>query len=204
MTTPGRFICILALLAAATARAECGCLWQGSFSDVQGDTDLVASGTVTGRKGNSIDLSVEGLLRGSEHLPEIRIWLKTGDYCRPEAELFPPGSQWVMALHRIDREVPGGFDPGTPNISYGRIGDYSLSSCGGYWLKLVDGLVTGNLVQAPRWVRDPKMTPVLLDLVAGYVSGELDADVLAKASREDPALKELMLDTRAFLREQGD
>ena len=204
MTTPGRFICILALLAAATARAECGCLWQGSFSDVQGDTDLVASGTVTGRKGNSIDLSVEGLLRGSEHLPEIRIWLKTGDYCRPEAELFPPGSQWVMALHRIDREVPGGFDPGTPNISYGRIGDYSLSSCGGYWLKLVDDLVTGNLVQAPRWVRDPKMTPVLLDLVAGYVSGELDADVLAKASREDPALKELMLDTRAFLREQGD
>ena len=204
MTTPGRFICILALLAAATARAECGCLWQGSFSDVQGDTDLVASGTVTGRKGNSIDLSVERLLRGSEHLPEIRIWLKTGDYCRPEAELFPPGSQWVMALHRIDREVPGGFDPGTPNISYGRIGDYSLSSCGGYWLKLVDGLVTGNLVQAPRWVRDPKMTPVLLDLVAGYVSGELDADVLAKASREDPALKELMLDTRAFLREQGD
>ena len=204
MTTPGRFICILALLAAATARAECGCLWQGSFSDVQGDTDLVASGTVTGRKGNSIDLSVERLLRGSEHLPEIRIWLKTGDYCRPEAELFPPGSQWVMALHRIDQEVPGGFDPGTPNISYGRIGDYSLSSCGGYWLKLVDGLVTGNLVQAPRWVRDPKMTPVLLDLVAGYVSGELDADVLAKASREDPALKELMLDTRAFLREQGD
>ncbi len=204
MTTLGRLIGILALLAASPARAECGCLWQGSFSDVQGDTDLVVSGTVTGRKGNSIDLSVERLLRGSEHLPEIRIWLKTGDYCRPEPELFPPGSQWVMALHRIDREVPGGFDPGTPNVSYGRIGDYSLSSCGGYWLKLVDGLVTGNLVQAPRWVHDPKMTPVLLDLVAGYVSGELDADVLAKASREDPALKELMFDTRAFLREQGD
>lgn len=199
-----RLLCILALLTGTAARAECECLWEGSFSDVQGDTDLVVSGTVTARKGNSIDLSVARLLRGSEHLPEIRIWLKTGDYCRPEPELFPPGTQWVMALHRIDEEVPGGFDPGTPNISYGRIGDYRLSSCGGYWLSLVNGLVTGNLVQAPRWVRDPKMTPVLLDLVAGYVSGELSAEVLAKASREDPALRELMLDTRAFLREQDD
>jgi len=199
-----RLICILALLASTAAWAECGCLWQGSFSDVQGDTDLVVSGTVTESKGNSIDLSLERLLRGREHMPEIRIWLKTGDYCRPEPELFPPGSQWVMALHRIEEEVPGGFDPGTPNISYGRIGDYSLSSCGGYWLKLSNDLVTGNLVEAPRWERDPKMTPVLLDLVAGYVSGELDTEVLAKASREDPALRELMLDTRAFLREQGD
>ena len=39
-----------------------------------------------------------------------------------------------MALFRIEQDVPGGFNPNTPNVSYGRPGDYSLSSCGGYWL----------------------------------------------------------------------
>lgn len=195
----GLLLCTL-LLVAAAARGECECLWQGDFSEVQASTSLVLSGTVLRRKGNSIDLSVDRLLRGQEHLDPIRVWLKAGDYCRPEPELFPVGSQWVMALHEIEQDVPGGFNPHTPNVSYGRIGDYSLSSCGGYWLKRSEEWVTGNLVQAPRWVREPKMTPVLLDLVADYVVGEADREALLQASREDPALRELMLDTRAFLR----
>jgi len=106
-----------------------------------------------------------------------------------------------MALSRIKEDVPGGFNPHTPNVGYGRVGDYSLSSCGGYWLRRSGDWVTGNLVQAPRWVREPKMTPVLLDLVAAFVEGEVPAQALLEASREDPAAKELMLDTRAFLRE---
>ena len=193
-------LCCALLLVAAVARGECECLWQGDFSEVQASTSLVLSGTVLRRKGKSIDLSVDRLLRGQEHLDPIRVWLQAGDYCRPEPELFPVGSQWVMALHEIEQDVPGGFNPHTPNVSYGRIGDYSLSSCGGYWLKRSEEWVTGNLVQAPRWVREPKMTPVLLDLVADYVVGEADREALLQASREDPALRELMLDTRAFLR----
>jgi hypothetical protein len=55
-------------------------------------------------------------------------------------------------------------------------------------------------VNAPRWVRDPKMTPVLIDLVADFIDGKIDAQVLLQASKEDPALRELMLDTREFLR----
>ena len=183
------------------AWAECDCLWQGSFVEVQSRADLVVSGTVAAGKGNSIDLAVERLLRGSTDEPEIRIWLKTGDYCRPEPELFPVGSEWVMALERIDQDVPGGFSPHTPNVSYGRPGDYQLSSCGGYWLHRSGDWVTGNLVAAPRWVREPKMTPVLLDLVAAFIDGEVTAGTLAEASREDPAARQLMLDTKAFLRE---
>ncbi len=195
---------LLLALAASGAAAECECIWRGSFSEVQGEADLVVSGTVLSGKGNSIDLAVERELRGQAHADSIRVWLKARDYCRPEAELFPPGSAWVMALHRIDAEVPGGFDPNTPNVSYGRVGDFYLSSCGGYWLEHQDGWVTGNLVDAPRWVRDPKMTPVLLDLVAAYIDGTVDAAALLAASREDPAVRELMLDTRAFLRGDGD
>jgi len=195
-------LCILGwLTTAAVARAECDCLWQGSFVDVQAGADLVVSGTVARAKGNSIDLAVERTLRGSTDAAEIRIWLKTADYCRPEAELFPPGSEWVMALSRIVEDVPGGFNPNTPNVSYGRPGDYSLSSCGGYWLSRSGDWVSGNLVQAPRWVRDPKMTPVLIDLLVAFIDGRVDAQALAEASREDPAARELMLDTKAFLRE---
>ena len=183
-----------------TSQAECECLWQGSFSDVQADTALVVSTTVLSGKGNSIDLKVDEILRGTSS-PEIRVWLKTGDYCRPEPALFPADSQWVLALHRIETISPGGFNPNTPNISYGRIGDYSLSSCGGYWLSLSENWVSGNLINAPRWVREPKMTPVLLPLLSAYVAGEVDASALLEASREDPALRELMLDTKAFLRQ---
>ncbi len=194
-------VCILACFTGyVSAQDECDCLWQGSFTEVEARADLVVSGTVVRGKGNSIDLSVERLLRGDTDEPELRVWLKTGDYCRPEPELFPRDSQWVMALFRIDEEVPDGFNPHTPNVSYGRLGDYELSSCGGYWLSRSDQWVTGNLVQAPRWVRAPKMTPVLLDLIADYVDGKVDAQTLLTASREDPAVRELMLDTRAFLR----
>jgi hypothetical protein len=193
---------VIAWVATATiARAECDCLWQGSFVEVQSRADLVVSGKVTAGKGNSIDLAIERPLRGGTDAAEIRIWLKTADYCRPEPELFPVGSEWVMALERIDEEVPGGFNPHTPNVSYGRPGDYILSSCGGYWLYRSGNWVTGNLVDAPRWVREPKMTPVLLDLVAAFIDGEVTARTLAEASREDPAARQLMLDTKAFLRE---
>jgi hypothetical protein len=201
-----RITCAIIVLLAVTssyARSECECLWEGSFSEVQAGADLVIAGAVTQGKGNSIDVALQQPLRGTSHTESVRIWLKSADYCRPEPELFPVGSQWVMALERINEEVPGGFDPNTPNVSYGRVGDYSLSSCGGYWLKLSDGWVTGNLVNAPRWVHDPKMTPVLLELLEDYIAGRTDADALREASEMDPAVRELMLDTRAFLRESG-
>lgn len=199
------YLFLLVVLACVTASpgagAECDCLWQGSFTDVEARTDLVVSGTVASGKGNSIDLTIDRVLRGDTDHPEIRIWLKTGDYCRPEPELFPAGSEWVMALFRISEDVPGGFNPHTPNVSYGRLGDYSLSSCGGYWLSRHGNWVTGNLVQAPRWAREPKMNPVLLNLIADYVDGKVDAQTLATASKADPAARDLMLDTKAFLRE---
>jgi hypothetical protein len=196
------FCCLLS--GPTQVRAECECLWEGSFTEVQADTQLVVSGTVVAGKGNSIDIEINQMLRGEESREQVRIWLKTADYCRPETALFPMHSQWVMALHKIEEIIPGGFNPNTPNLSYGRIGDYSLSSCGGFWLTQSENLVSGNLVDAPRWVREPKMTPVLIDLLADYVAGKVAADALLKASREDPALRELMLDTRAFLRDEDE
>jgi hypothetical protein len=191
------------LLTSQGCLAECECLWEGSFSEVQAGADLVVSGHVIAAKGNSIDLAIDQQLRGENSMPEIRVWLKTEDYCRPEAALFPRQSQWVMALHRITAIIPGGFNPNTPSLSYGRIGDYHLSSCGGYWLSQSENLVSGNLIEAPRWAREPDMTPVLLDLLTSYVNGVASASVLLEASKKDPELRKLMLDTKAFLREEN-
>ena len=201
---PGhRFLKLLLALVCQGAVAECECLWGGSFSDVQADTDLVVSGTVVSIAGNSIDLHVDRLLRGEAAGDTLRIWLKTADYCRPTVATFPVGTQWVMALHKIHEQVVGGFNPATPSVSYGRVGDYSLSSCGGYWLSQRGDHVSGNLVAGTRWVRQPKMTPVLLNIVEGYVRGELDLDTLLQASEEDPKLRELMLNTRTFIRNEN-
>ncbi|MFV8819759.1 delta-aminolevulinic acid dehydratase [Haliea sp. E17] len=185
------------------AWAECECLWRGSFAEVEAEADLVISATALSSKGNSVDFTVDRTLRGALSPAEVRVWMQARDYCRPPAEDFPPGSSWVLALQHIDAAVPGGFDPATPNISYGRVGDYLLSSCGGYWLKREQDYVTGPLVDSPRWERAPKMTPVLLDIVAAFVAGEVDVQTLKDASQENPALRELRLNTRAFLRASG-
>lgn len=191
---------LILVLPGAASRADCSCLWHGSFVDVHPDTDLVVAATVESGRGNAIDIDVAQVLRGPDYLQRARVWLQAADYCRPPRELFPEGSTWVMALQRIDSVPEDGFNPNTPNISYGREGDYILSSCGGYWLKLTANLVSGALVKSPRWSREPGMTPVLLDVVAAHVSGHIDDEAILEASREDPAVKELMLDTREFLR----
>jgi len=46
------------------------------------------------------------------------------------------------------------------------------------------------------------MTAVLIDLISAYLAGQIGADVLTEASRADPKARELMLDTRSFLRGQ--
>ncbi|WP_414981026.1 delta-aminolevulinic acid dehydratase [Congregibacter sp.] len=200
---------VLALLLSglsAALHAECACLWEGSFSDVQQSADLVIAGRILSIKGNAVDVAVEESLRGRTYLDSVRVWMETRDYCRPPAEDFPVGSRWVLALKRI-HEVPGdGFDPSTPSQSFGRVDDYYLSSCGGYWLDYSGEAVTGNLVNAPRWARNPDMTPVLIDLLRAFVRSEASSEALLKASREDPALTDLKLDTKAFLRgdEGGD
>ena len=56
-------LCFILTLLSPSGYAQCDCLWQGSFSDVQADTDLVVSGTVVATKGNSVDLAITRNLR---------------------------------------------------------------------------------------------------------------------------------------------
>jgi len=196
------FLLSLLTLQSQAVRAECNCLWRGPFSRVQADTDLVVSATVAAMRGNSIDLNIRQVLRGAVHTDTVRVWLDTGELCRAEPGTFDLESQWVMALDRVDEQVPGGFNPHTPDLSHGRVGDYSLSRCGGYWLSQSENLVSGNLTGGPRWDMEPKMSPVLLSLVAAFVAGDIDEATLKRAGETGPELQQLMLDTRVFLRQQ--
>jgi hypothetical protein len=186
--------------------ADCGCLWEGSFSEVAPQADLVVLGNIGSVKGNAVDMTPVSALKGELWLDPVRVWMKTRDYCRPPVEDFPEGSRWIMALSQI-REVPeDGFNPSTPNQSFGRQFDYVLSSCGGYWLRVNGNTAIGNLVpDMPRFYHHPDMSPVLIDLIAGYLNGEIALDKLTEASRERPEeVNTLILDTRSFLRGQED
>lgn len=189
-----------AMLASSAAQAECGCIWEGSFADVAASADLIVAGSVQTQKGNAADFRIEETLSGPDYHTDVRVWMQTGDYCRPPIEDFPLNSRWVMALKKITEVPEGGFNPSTPSQSFGRSGDYYLSSCGGYWLNYSGEAVTGNLVDAPRWARDPDMTPVLIDVLRAFVHQKASREALLEASQEDPELMDLMLDTKAFLR----
>jgi hypothetical protein len=186
--------------------ADCGCLWEGSFSEVAPQADLVVLGNIGSVKGNAVDITPVSALKGELWLDPLRVWMKTRGYCRPPVEDFPEGSRWIMALSQI-REVPeDGFNPSTPNQSFGRQFDYVLSSCGGYWLRVNGNTAIGNLVpNMPRFYHHPDMSPVLVDLIAGYLNGEISLEALTEASRERPEeVDTLILDTRSFLRGQED
>ena len=200
------FLTELAVSQPDATGVDCGCLWEGSFSEVASTTDLVVLAEVQAIKGNAVDLVLEQVLQGEFWLDTLRVWMQTRDYCRPPTDDFPLGSRWIMALTQIQEVPEGGFDPSTPNQSFGRPYDYILSSCGGYWLRVNGSTATGNLVPGmTRFYHQPDMSPVLVDLVTGYLMGTISTEALTEASRERPeAVDELIFDTRSFLRGQAD
>lgn len=199
---------IVALSLVSQQALSCECLWQGSFSKAYKNADLIVSGSIISSKGNSADFAIERthLDHGvgfTEFNTTIRVWGNNGQLCRPEIEDFPIGTQWVMSLEKITGDIPGGFNPNTPNISYGRVNDYYLSKCGANWLKLEEGLVTGNLVKGRRWQwKNNQMNPVLLELIDAYVKQIIPEQALMEAAKPLTEAKKLMEETKVFLRTQ--
>jgi hypothetical protein len=192
-------ISLLSLLVSLPALA-CECLWQGPFKSVYEQADLIVYGQVTGVQGNGFDLQIAKTLQGSDYREQIRVWTKTGDLCRPDIDQFPADSQWVLALQRIDKPPEGSFNPFKPNISYGRQDDYSLSSCGVYWLPVKEQRVSGNILDGSRWQYvDPKKTPVIMAIFEAWLKNILPDEALAEAARLQTAARKLLNNTKIFL-----
>jgi hypothetical protein len=207
MTHCLKIFLVFFLVISSQARA-CECLWQGSFSKSHRQSDLIISGEVIASRGNYADVSVNKIhfdreLNNKEFNTQVRIWGDNGKLCRPKIENFPIGTQWVMALKKITQPIPGGFNPNTPNISYGRINDYYLSKCGANWLNLSEGVVTGNLVQGRRWEWEHKtMNPVMIELIDAYVREVIPEQALIEAAKPLSETKKLMNETKSFLQTQ--
>ena len=203
MTAACRYLLFVMALCLHGTASACECLWQGPFKSVYPDADLVVVGAVTEHQGNSLDLSVLEILKGTDYRDTLRIWGKKDDLCRPEVDEFPPGSTWIMALTKI-RELPeNGFDPFRPNISFGRVEDFYLPSCGVYWLEVKGGTVSGNIVDGARWqYLDSKKSPILASLFLQWMDGELGDARLKEAQKPQPKARELMNDTRIFLQQK--
>ena len=198
------FLVLLAALcttAFVPASRACDCLWEGSFTEVAPSAELLVVGTVATKRGNAMDIDVDLTLAGPDWIESPRVWLKTGNYCRPDPTLFAEGDRLILALKRLKALPNDGFNPSTPNVSFGRLGDYELSNCGGYWLT-VEGLrASGNLVPGmPRFSHDPKMSPVLIGHIIAFLKGTASLKSLIDASMEDPELEELKKSSRGFLR----
>ncbi|MAY35132.1 MAG: hypothetical protein CMN84_03425 [Spongiibacteraceae bacterium] len=192
------FFILLALPAQA-----CRCIWEGNFTDLDLDSHTIVVGQVVSHSGNSLDLSVMEVLRGPLYQEQVRVWGAIGNLCRADVKEFEQGSQWLMVLDKIEEIPEWGFNPSTPNFSYGRVGDYELSRCGVYWLKHRNGYLSGNVDDTRRWFYlDRKKSPVSLELVKAFIDGRADKELLAKAAREPEKKQELHTNTRVFLQQQ--
>jgi len=186
----------------------CQCIWQGSFNRVIAKADLIVSGKIIARKGNSMDLTIDRTLldrasNGKEFNEDIRVWGFDGQQCRPEVKEFPLESHWLFALKKIITDSPDRFNPNTPNIGFGRINDYYLSMCGAYWLQVHENFVTGNLLNGQRWEwNNDEMNPVLIDLIEAYAKGIVPLQALAEAAKPQTAAKKLLEETKSFLNQQ--
>lgn len=167
-----------------TQAIACACEWQGPFSWLVDEADIVALVSIDSAKGNSRDVRIDDILKGQEFEPYVRVWGEYADECRADLSQFPIGSRWLMALERIDDVPAGGFNPSTPNISYGRRGDYVLSRCGAYWLREKNGRLRGNITSVFEWDYDPDMDPVPYAVIADFVVGKASYKDIIEHSAE--------------------
>lgn len=171
----------------------CTCEWQGPFSWLVEEADLVALVRFDRpQRGNARDVLIEDILKGSSFEEYVRVWGEYGDYCRADIDQFPTGTRWLLALDRIDEIPSGGFNPNTPNRSFGRVGDFALSRCGAYWLREKNGMITGNITSVVQWDYDPLMDPVPYEVIQKFINGEADYVDIIEYSGEVTS-KEAML-----------
>jgi hypothetical protein len=126
------------------------------FLTVARDSELVVVAEVVRHVGKrhtkrkiheAMRVTVLEVLRGTEECTTLTIRGDNGVLCRPYVSRFPPGTKWVLAL----------------SPAHEKRGDYSISSCGEYWLPLADDAVRGHIHPDPLQ-RSPDVEMPLGDL----------------------------------------
>jgi len=145
------FLTISALLVALTANdvLACTCVpLGGSFLKVAPKSELVIRGRVlrhTGEGESETEMDVEVLetLAGETSKSVVSVSGDPGNQCRPYVIGFPVGTVWVFALEAAVKDVTAARDYFL--MERPDKGDYAISNCGTYWLKVEEGKVKGNI-----------------------------------------------------------
>lgn len=145
---------VLVLTPIPSAQA-CTCAWAGPFASVALSADLVVRAKVLSYDKNSMKVSVLEVLRGREWRRTIRIWGDNGAQCSPYVSSFPIGTEWVFAIRKTTSGAERGYFK-RENVpgDWKKWGDYRISICGEFWLKVTGpnaiGIVRGTDLAGPK------------------------------------------------------
>lgn len=120
----------------------CSCDWIGPFLKVAKWTDLVALvkiknyGSFSGNIPMSMEVEVIELIKGDDTRKIIKVWGDTGILCRPYLSRFQSDSIWVLSLFKSRSE-------GYFRHPDEKEGDYNISGCGEYYMKVKNDTVIG-------------------------------------------------------------
>ncbi len=112
---------------------SCSCHWRGPFLSVFRDALFVVHGRVIRHNAGrypAIDIFVIETLSGGFFDSGMRILTGDGMYCRPEASMFPEGTEWIFAINGP------GAKPGNT---------LAISDCGEYWLRVEGDDAVGSI-----------------------------------------------------------
>ena len=132
------FITAVLILGSAKDVVACTCMWGGPFMKVAPASTLVVRGRILRHTGDGpvskteMDVEVLEVISGRTDKRVITVSGDNGILCRPYVSAFQIGTEWVLALMRAGRNIQDK-------------GDYAISICGTYWLKVIRGKVSGNI-----------------------------------------------------------
>lgn len=158
------FLPLIVLLVVVTANdtfaCTCGAV-ANPFLKVAPRSVLVIRGKIlrhTGSGETKTEMDVELLetLAGKTTKRVISVSGDTGNLCRPYVSRFHVSTEWVLALQPANK-IPG-------MMRESDSGDYAISSCGAYWLKVKDGKAIGNIDMDDFERRDESQEITIKDL----------------------------------------
>ena len=116
-----------------SSTGACSCVWKGPFLAAAQDAPLVVIGKIIRHhpgKSPTMDVLVLETLKGGILDSGMVIQMGDGMHCRPELNVLPPDSKWILAINGQGAKPGNGL---------------AISHCGEYWLKVEGDYVVGSI-----------------------------------------------------------